>query len=54
MDDDTVAFIMAERLSHENLKKNPHAVYLFMEDGEHWFHTPGQLQVLAAWERENV
>ena len=32
MDEDTAAFIMAERLSHENLKENPHAVYLFMEN----------------------
>ena len=32
MDEDTVALIMAERLSHENLKENPHAVYLFMEN----------------------
>ena len=32
MDDGTVAFIMRERLTHENLKSNPYAVYLFMED----------------------
>lgn len=25
-----------------------------MENGEHWFHTPEQLQVLTAWERVNV
>lgn len=25
-----------------------------MENGEHWFHTPEQLQVLTAWERDNV
>jgi hypothetical protein len=29
MDDGTVAFIMRERLTHENLKANPHAAYLF-------------------------
>lgn len=23
-------------------------------DGEHWFHTPAQLQTLAAWEREHL
>jgi hypothetical protein len=34
MDDGTVAFIMADRLTHKNLESNPHAVYLFMEDGE--------------------
>jgi Pyridoxamine 5'-phosphate oxidase len=34
MDEETVAFIMAERRSHENLKSNPHAAYLFMEHGD--------------------
>jgi hypothetical protein len=32
-DEETVAFIMADRLSHENLQSNPHAAYLFMENG---------------------
>jgi hypothetical protein len=32
MDDGTAAFIMRERLTHENLKTNPFAVYLFLED----------------------
>ena len=36
MDEKTVAFIMAERLTHENLKSNPWASYLFMEAGEGW------------------
>ena len=36
MDEKTVAFIMAERLTHENLKSNPWAAYLFMEAGEGW------------------
>jgi Pyridoxamine 5'-phosphate oxidase len=31
MDDGTAAFIMAERLTYENLKTNPRAAYLFME-----------------------
>ena len=35
MDDGTVAFIMRERLTHENLTSNPYAAYLFLED------TPG-------------
>ena len=30
----TVAFIMANRLSHRNLQSNPHAVYLFIAQGE--------------------
>ena len=34
IDDGTVAFIMADRLTHKNLESNPHAVYLFMESGE--------------------
>lgn len=33
MDDGTIASIMHDRLSHENLKSNPHAVYLFLEEG---------------------
>ena len=28
-----VAFIMADRLNHANLQFNPHAAYLFKEDG---------------------
>jgi hypothetical protein len=32
MDDQTVTFIMAERLTHENLKSNPSAAYLFTEE----------------------
>jgi hypothetical protein len=34
MDDETVAFIMRDRLTHNNLQSNPHAAYLFMENGE--------------------
>jgi hypothetical protein len=34
MDDETVAFIMRDRLTHHNLQSNPHAAYLFMEAGE--------------------
>ena len=33
MDDQTVAFIMADRRSHHNLQSNPHAAYLFKEEG---------------------
>jgi hypothetical protein len=33
MDDGTVAFIMRERLTRENLRSNPFAAYLFIEDG---------------------
>ncbi len=33
MDDGSIAFIMRERLTHHNLQSNPHAAYIFMEDG---------------------
>jgi hypothetical protein len=33
-EDSSIAFIMADRLTHQNLQSNPHAVYLFMESGE--------------------
>jgi hypothetical protein len=32
--ENSIAFIMADRLTHQNLQSNPHAVYLFMESGE--------------------
>jgi hypothetical protein len=32
-EDDALAFIMTSRLSHENLAGNPHASYLFVEEG---------------------
>ncbi|MCE5328086.1 MAG: pyridoxamine 5'-phosphate oxidase family protein [Planctomycetaceae bacterium] len=34
IDEQTVAFIMKDGLSHENLQSNPHAAYLFVERGE--------------------
>ena len=33
MEDGTLALIMRDRLSHKNLQSNPHAAYLFKEDG---------------------
>jgi len=33
-DENTVAFIMRPRLSHENIQSNPHAAYMFIEKGE--------------------
>lgn len=33
MEEGVVAFIMADRLSHQNLQSNSHAAYLFKEDG---------------------
>jgi hypothetical protein len=33
IDEETIAFIMADHTSHRNLQSNPQAAYLFMEDG---------------------
>ncbi|MBF0387188.1 MAG: pyridoxamine 5'-phosphate oxidase family protein [Candidatus Omnitrophica bacterium] len=33
IEDNKIAFIAADRLTHANLMQNPHAVYLFKEDG---------------------
>jgi hypothetical protein len=34
MEDGMIASIMSDRLTHENLKSNPYAVYLFLEEGQ--------------------
>jgi hypothetical protein len=34
IDNETVAFIMCDRLSHQNLQSNSSAHYLFIEEGE--------------------
>lgn len=34
VDETTVAFVMRERLTHQNLKSNPHAAYMFVEKGK--------------------
>ena len=33
-DDGTCAFIMSDRVSHDNVKASPHAAYLFVEESE--------------------
>lgn len=33
LEPDQVAFIMPDRLTHRNLQSNPHAAYLFREEG---------------------
>ncbi|MBF0226296.1 MAG: pyridoxamine 5'-phosphate oxidase family protein [Desulfobacterales bacterium] len=33
MEDGSLVFIMREKLTHNNLKSNPHAAYLFIESG---------------------
>ena len=32
-DNKTVAFIMRDRLSHSNLQSNPHAAFMYLEEG---------------------
>jgi len=34
IDDETIAFIMRDRLTHSNLQSNPHAAYLFIETSQ--------------------
>ena len=34
MEDDSMALIMRDRLSHHNLQSNPRAAYLFIQDGD--------------------
>ena len=34
IDEETIAFIMADRLTHHNVQQNPCAAYLFREAGE--------------------
>jgi len=36
MDKETVAFIMRDRLTHQNLQSNAHAAYVFKEAGEQY------------------
>ena len=33
LEDGTIALIMRDRLTHHNLQSNPHATYLFIENG---------------------
>ncbi|HSL62890.1 MAG TPA: pyridoxamine 5'-phosphate oxidase family protein [Desulfotignum sp.] len=33
LEEDTLAFIMRDRLTHHNLTSNPHATFLFIENG---------------------
>ena len=54
MDDSTVTFIMAERLTHENLKSNPWAAYLFLESGEGYFGKRLYLKKLKEEQNEEL
>ena len=33
IDEENIAFVMTDRLTHRNLQSNPHAAYLFIESG---------------------
>ena len=52
LEDGKIAFIMRDRLTHHNLQSNPHATYVFVEDG------PGykgkRLFMTKAGEEENT
>ncbi len=51
LEDGSICFIMRDRLTHHNLQSNPHAAYLFVEEG------PGykgkRLQLMKIGEEEN-
>ena len=48
-DETTVAFIMREHLTHQNLQSNPHAAYLFLEKGPRY---PGKRLYLTKLREE--
>lgn len=43
---------LTPRPTAEAFARRPHVHLTIWEEGEHWFHTPDQLAVLAAWEEE--
>lgn len=45
---------MTSRETVEQFAAAHGAALSVMKNGEHWFHTPEQLVVLRAWERENI
>jgi len=51
MEDGSLAFIMRDRLSHRNLVSNPHATYLFKEEGP--AYTGKRLYLTKVREEEN-
>jgi hypothetical protein len=46
-DDQTCSFIMARRLSHDNVWRNPSAAYLFIEEGQDFVGKRLSLTVIA-------
>lgn len=51
LEEGLLAFIMRDRLTHHNLKTNPYATYLFIEDGT-GFHGK-RLFLKKVWEENN-
>ena len=45
---------MTDTATIETFAKNHAAKLTVYEQGEHWFHTPEQLEVLKKWERETL
>lgn len=45
---------LTSRQTVEDFCARFHADLTIMEDGEHWFHTPQQLEVLERWTREQT
>ncbi|MGI6416360.1 MAG: pyridoxamine 5'-phosphate oxidase family protein [Thermoguttaceae bacterium] len=51
-DEGTCAFIMSDRASHDNVKANPHAAYLFAEEGEN--HAGKRLTLTLVGEETDI
>ena len=51
LDNGNVAFIMRDRLTHHNLQSNPHAAYLFKENGNGY--NGQRLFLTKLWEEED-
>ena len=45
---------MTSRHQVEEYVQNHNAHLTVMEGGEHWFHTPEQLEVLREWEKRRI
>ncbi len=52
MEDGNIAFIMRDRLTHHNLKSNPHAAYLFKQNGNGY--RGKRLFLTKLWEEEDT
>lgn len=45
---------LTERSVVDGFARQFHCRLTVMEDGEHWFHTPEQLEVLTRWVKQNI